>query len=118
MTERNLNGKYDVGQIDYRTFAILLMVMALVLTALTTLLTQYALTHGYYEVNPIRNFAFSTIGYYLPYLIASVVIVGGTYVLIRFDETGRLSMVVNTILVAVFLFDFIHDTSLLAGFVV
>ena len=117
MIERNLNGRYNTGKIDYRTFAILLMVIALILTALTTLLTQYALTHGYYEVNPIRNFAFSTIGYYLPYLIASIVIIGGTYLLIRIDETGKLSLVVNTILVAVFAFDFTHDASLLMGFV-
>lgn len=115
MTERNLNVRYNAGQVDYRVLAIALMIIALVLTALTTLLTQYALTHGYYEENPIRNTAFAIIGYYLPYIISSGVIIGGTFLLLWIDNSGKLSTVVNVILVLVFAFDFFHDATLLFG---
>jgi hypothetical protein len=115
MTGRNLNGGYNVGQADYRVLAVVLMIIALVLTALTTLLTQYALTHGYYEENPIRNTAFAIIGYYLPYIISSGVIIGGTFLLLWIDKLGKLSTFVNVILVVVFTFDFLHDATLLFG---
>ena len=115
MTERNLNGRYNVGQVDYRVLAIVLMVIALVLTALTTLLTQYALTHGYYEVNPITNIEFSVIGYYLHYIIIFGVIIGGTLLSLLVDKSGKLSTVVNVVLVLVFAFDFFHDATLLFG---
>ena len=111
MTERNSE------KIDYRTVAILLMISALALAALTTLLTQYNLTNGYYEINIVPNLEFTAIGYYLHDLIISGLVIGETYVLLRFDETGRLSIVVNAVLVAVFAFDFSHDASLLLGFV-